>query len=48
MTLTCVPKGRGKWNSFTLTLDRWPALLLRPGHLITVGDRVLRIVKVEA
>lgn len=48
MTLFCRRVGRGNWRLVTVTIDFEPnPLFLRAGMKVTIGDRVLRIVKVK-
>lgn len=46
--LLCRPPGRGNWRLVTITIDFEPnPLFVRRGALVTIGDRVLRIVGVR-
>lgn len=48
MTLLCRPRGRGNWRIQTVELPGWPdPLFVRPGQIVTIGSRTLRIVEVR-
>jgi len=48
LTLYCRPRGRGCWRLVSIVVDFEPnPLFVQPGQLVTIGERVLRIVKVE-
>ena len=48
MTLLCRPPGRGNWRLVAISIDFEPnPLFVRRGQLVTIGDRVLRIVEVR-
>ena len=48
MILVCRPLGRGNWRKVHIVIDFEPnPLFLRAGMKVTIGDRVLRIVRVK-
>jgi hypothetical protein len=48
VTLLCRPRGRGNWRLVHIGVDFVPdPLFVRAGQLVTIGDRVLRIVSVQ-
>lgn len=48
MTLLCRRRGRGNWKLVSVVIDFEPnPLFLRAGMLVTIGDRILRIVRVQ-
>jgi hypothetical protein len=48
VTLLCRPRGRGNWRLVSIAIDFEPnPLFVRPGLLVHIGDRILRIVRVK-
>lgn len=49
MTLILKPKGRGNWSITTMQVDghRVSPMLVRVGHLLTLGGVVYRIAEVR-
>lgn len=46
MTLKCKPVGRGKWNIWTITVDRSDMYAVKVGDKIEMGAWRLRVVEI--